>query len=166
MGHVRAKLMSICALQRRFPFRKENKHSPVCECLFSTIYPGRKECLQRPSLCTASRSSDGGEGGIRTHDEFPRTRFPGERPRPLGDLSRRFGPLIHSPGLLTKWSVIQESLYCEDWRRGWDSNPRRAFQTLTRFRDELLQPLGHLSKKKADRWVGCCVAGGARTPDL
>ena len=29
----------------------------------------------------------GGEGGIRTHDEFPRTRFPGERPRPLGDLS-------------------------------------------------------------------------------
>src|SRR5687768_17012436 len=32
----------------------------------------------------------GGEGGIRTHDEFPRTRFPGERPRPLGDLSRRF----------------------------------------------------------------------------
>ncbi len=31
-------------------------------------------------------SLDGGEGGIRTHDELPRTRFPGERPRPLGDL--------------------------------------------------------------------------------
>ena len=29
----------------------------------------------------------GGEGGIRTHEGLPPTRFPGERPRPLGDLS-------------------------------------------------------------------------------
>src|SRR5438477_11813976 len=29
----------------------------------------------------------GGEGGIRTHQALPPTRFPGERPRPLGDLS-------------------------------------------------------------------------------
>jgi hypothetical protein len=30
------------------------------------------------------------------------------------------------------------------WRRGWDSNPRLSFPN-TRFRGELLQPLGHLS---------------------
>src|ERR1700675_4121853 len=30
------------------------------------------------------------------------------------------------------------------WRRGWDSNPRSGFPD-TRFRGELLQPLGHLS---------------------
>src|SRR6476620_3513752 len=30
------------------------------------------------------------------------------------------------------------------WRRGWDSNPRSSFPD-TRFRGELLQPLGHLS---------------------
>ena len=32
----------------------------------------------------------------------------------------------------------------KDWRRGWDSNPRLSFPN-TRFRGELLQPLGHLS---------------------
>jgi hypothetical protein len=32
----------------------------------------------------------------------------------------------------------------EKWRRGWDSNPRSGFPD-TRFRGELLQPLGHLS---------------------
>src|SRR5579872_5684555 len=31
------------------------------------------------------------------------------------------------------------------WRRGWDSNPRSSFPD-TRFRGELLQPLGHLSR--------------------
>jgi hypothetical protein len=38
-------------------------------------------------LCRDKTS--GGEGGIRTHEALPPTRFPGERPRPLGDLSRR-----------------------------------------------------------------------------
>ncbi len=50
---------------------------------------------------------NGGEGGIRTHDELPHTAFPVPRPRPLGDLS--------------------SGEQC-GWRRGWDSNPR-CFRT-------------------------------------
>src|SRR5256885_17076862 len=70
--------------------------------------------------------SNGGEGGIRTHDEFPRTRFPGERPRPLGDLS------------------LNEYWIC-DFRClvGGEGGIRthEELSTLTRFRDELFQPL-------------------------
>ena len=37
---------------------------------------------------TTTSSSVGGEGGIRTHDTLPYTRFPSVRLRPLGHLSR------------------------------------------------------------------------------
>src|SRR5438128_2372471 len=38
-------------------------------------------------LLRSSTSSVGGEGGIRTHDTLPYTRFPSVRLRPLGHLS-------------------------------------------------------------------------------
>ncbi len=43
--------------------------------------------------------------------------------------------------------------YC--WRRGWDSNPRRAF-TLAGFQDQCIQPLCHLSGD-----LNCDPSGGS-----
>jgi hypothetical protein len=45
---------------------------------------------------------------------------------------------------LPKRARYQAALHSVTWRREWDSNPRDAF-TPTRFRGELLRPLGHLS---------------------
>jgi hypothetical protein len=69
-----------------------------------------------------------------------------------------------------------ETRYCPNdfrmWRRGWDSNPRSSFPD-TRFRGELLQPLGHLSRASSDilaEWrqrgnddpVVCCLLSRSR----
>src|SRR5919201_6607000 len=45
-----------------------------------------RPALRKPQL----HNIVGGEGGIRTHDTFPYTRFPSVRLRPLGHLSSYF----------------------------------------------------------------------------
>jgi serine/threonine protein kinase/tetratricopeptide (TPR) repeat protein len=54
--------------------------------------------------------------------------------------------VAHARGfiLLERKASAAEANLKTVWRRGWDSNPRLSFPN-TRFRGELLQPLGHLS---------------------
>src|SRR3954463_15062309 len=59
----------------------------------ATRTPRALFCI-RPS---ATSRSVGGEGGIRTHDTLPYTRFPSVRLRPLGHLSVRSGGRPYRP---------------------------------------------------------------------
>ena len=95
--------------------------------------------------------SGGGERGIRTlgaafdstHD-FQSCSFSQlghlsvfiPRPRRIESIRSRHGPR----------SSNRSSRARDSWRRGWDSNPRSRLWQDTAFREQGLQPLGHLSR--------------------
>jgi hypothetical protein len=70
-----------------------------------------------------------------------RTDFQASRGR-VSHRSRLGHKSVEPTGQLTK--SLTNTTQVGNWRRGWDSNPRSSFPD-TRFRGELLQPLGHLS---------------------
>ena len=89
----------------------------------------------------------GGAGGRGVWGEF-------RPPRPASSVrifSNRHRQVLHSAKLKDVASALcaEANSYdftkSENWRRGRDSNPRRAL-TLAAFRERYFQPLSHLSK--------------------
>lgn len=61
---------------------------------------------------------------------------------------------------------IKTIIYNQNWRMGWDSNPRYAL-THAGFQDRCLKPLGHPSGEKPycvkrSRWQGGAGEGGEK----
>src|SRR2546428_6511163 len=100
----------------------------------------------------AIRNSCGGEGGIRTHGTVPRSQH---------FQCCQFNHSCTSPEPRQKVKVKRQKLpvrFCpftflpfpwQDWRRGWDSNPRWAL-THSGFRDRCTNPLCDLSTSSTD----------------
>ena len=92
------------------------------------------------------RSSPEGLGPAGAACGSPSSRLPS--PLVFRLLGSKTDPVLHVR-FPAPWSVVAEKRKIQNWRRGWDLNPRSRLSQLSRFRVACLKPLSHPSA--ADR---------------